>query len=56
MTSSQRVLTGLLADSCQPLLWAAAYLINGRCSDDGDDEAEMARRLPRLTALCWPST
>lgn len=22
---------------------------------DFDDRAEMARRLPRLTALCWPS-
>jgi uncharacterized protein DUF4240 len=133
--TAQRVLTGLLADSYQPLLWAAAYLINGGCSDDGfeyfrsgliaqgqnvfersladpdsladeiirtvkpggavireceemlyiawqahiattgkeiprealtvrppdlefwdfDDRAEMARRLPRLTALCWPS-
>jgi hypothetical protein len=23
---------------------------------DFEDRAEMARRLPRLTALCWPST
>src|SRR5215469_4606306 len=31
----QRVLSGLLADSYQTSLWAAAYLINGGCSDDG---------------------
>jgi len=138
IVTAQRVLSGLLADSYQTPLWAAAYLINGGCSDDGfedfrgwliaqgrqvfeqsrsdpdslaelpvigppgigrppieceemlyiarhghfaatgesvpleaitlrhpypeldfdwdfDDRVEMARRLPRLTALCWPS-
>lgn len=138
IVTAQRVLSGLLADSYQALLWAAGYLINGGCSDDGfeyfrgwliargrqvfeqvladpdslaelrvigpprigrppfeceemmyiarqgyfaatgeevpleavtfrhpypaledfwdfDDRAEMARRLPRLTGLCWPS-
>jgi hypothetical protein len=135
--TAQRVLWGLLAESYQTMLWAAAYLINGGCSDDGfeyfrcwliaqgrqvfeqsrvdpdslaelpvvgppgigrpqiecedmlyiaqrayfaatgeqlprdvmrtrlpelqddwdfDDRAEMTRRLPRLTARCWPST
>jgi hypothetical protein len=33
--AAQRVLSGLLAESYQTLLWAAAYVINGGCSDDG---------------------
>jgi Protein of unknown function (DUF4240) len=35
IVAAERVLSGLLADSYQILLWAAAYLINGGCSDDG---------------------
>jgi Protein of unknown function (DUF4240) len=33
--AAQRVLTGLMAASYRKPLWAAAYLINGGCSDDG---------------------
>ena len=31
------VLSGLMADSYRTPLWAAAYVINGGCSDDGFD-------------------
>jgi hypothetical protein len=33
--AADRVLWGLLADSYRAPLWAAAYVINGGCSDDG---------------------
>jgi Protein of unknown function (DUF4240) len=36
--AAQRVLSSLLAESYQTLLWAAAYLINGGCSDDGFED------------------
>ncbi|MET9736299.1 DUF4240 domain-containing protein [Streptomyces sp. NPDC006458] len=35
--AAQRVLRELLADSYTNPLWAAAYIINGGCSDDGFD-------------------
>ena len=37
IVAAQRVLSGLMADSYRTALWAAAYLINGGCSDDGFD-------------------
>jgi hypothetical protein len=37
IVASQQVLWDLLAHSYQHPLWAAAYLINGGCSDDGFD-------------------
>jgi hypothetical protein len=65
--AAEHALYELLGDSYLLRLWAAAYLINGGCSDDGftmrhpeldkawdfdfDDQEEMARRLPKLTAL-----
>jgi len=33
--SADEVLWGLMADSYRLSLWAAAYLVNGGCSDDG---------------------
>jgi Protein of unknown function (DUF4240) len=33
--AAEQVLWGLMADSYRRPLWAAAYLINGGCSDDG---------------------
>lgn len=35
IVSAQRALSGLMAASYRNRLWAAAYLINGGCSDDG---------------------
>ena len=35
IVSADEVLWGLLADSYRHPLWAAAYLVNGGCSDDG---------------------
>ena len=35
IVSAQRVLSGLMAASYRNRLWAAGYLINGGCSDDG---------------------
>jgi hypothetical protein len=35
IVSADEVLWGLMADSYRNPLWAAAYLINGGCSDDG---------------------
>lgn len=35
--AAQQVLWDLMADSCTNPLWAAAYVINGGCSDDGFD-------------------
>ena len=37
IVAAQRVLSGLMADSYRTALWAAAYVINGGCSDDGFD-------------------
>jgi hypothetical protein len=37
IVAAQQVLWDLLASSYQNPLWAAAYLINGGCSDDGFD-------------------
>jgi Protein of unknown function (DUF4240) len=37
IVAAEGVLSGLMADSYQTLLWAAAYVINGGCSDDGFD-------------------
>jgi hypothetical protein len=37
ITAAQQVLWDLMADSYRNLLWAAAYLLNGGCSDDGFD-------------------
>ena len=37
IVAAQQVLWDLLAESYQNPLWAAAYLINGGCSDDGFD-------------------
>ncbi|MGW6981359.1 DUF4240 domain-containing protein [Streptomyces sp. NPDC054932] len=37
MAQAQQVLWDLLAESYRAPLWAAAYLINGGCSDDGFD-------------------
>ncbi|MGW1763732.1 DUF4240 domain-containing protein [Streptomyces sp. NPDC002073] len=37
MKAAQQTLWDLLADSYRSPLWAAAYLINGGCSDDGFD-------------------
>ena len=37
IVAAQRILSGILADSYRNPLWAAAYLINGGCSDDGFD-------------------
>jgi hypothetical protein len=37
IVAAQQVLWDLLAHSYQHPLWAAAYLINGGCSDDGFD-------------------
>ncbi|WP_455569765.1 DUF4240 domain-containing protein [Streptomyces werraensis] len=37
IVAAQQVLWDLMADSCTNPLWAAAYLINGGCSDDGFD-------------------
>lgn len=37
IVASHQVLLGLMADSYRNPLWAAAYVINGGCSDDGFD-------------------
>ncbi|MFD3676130.1 DUF4240 domain-containing protein [Streptomyces sp. NPDC058613] len=37
IAAAQQVLWDLLADSYRSPLWAAAYVINGGCSDDGFD-------------------
>ncbi|WP_030755054.1 MULTISPECIES: DUF4240 domain-containing protein [unclassified Streptomyces] len=37
MAAAQQVLWDLLAESYRAPLWAAAYVINGGCSDDGFD-------------------
>jgi hypothetical protein len=37
IVAAQRVLSGLMAHSYRTPLWAAAYVINGGCSDDGFD-------------------
>jgi Protein of unknown function (DUF4240) len=37
IVSAERVLSGLMAESYRTSLWAAAYVINGGCSDDGFD-------------------
>ena len=37
IVAAERVLSGLMADSYRTPLWAAAYVINGGCSDDGFD-------------------
>jgi hypothetical protein len=37
IVASDQVLWGLMADSYWNPLWAAAYVINGGCSDDGFD-------------------
>ncbi|WP_328673651.1 DUF4240 domain-containing protein [Streptomyces sp. NBC_00328] len=37
IVAAQQVLWGLMADSYTNPLWAAAYVINGGCSDDGFD-------------------
>ncbi|MBT2404034.1 MULTISPECIES: DUF4240 domain-containing protein [unclassified Streptomyces] len=37
IAAAQQVLWDLLADSYRAPLWAAAYVINGGCSDDGFD-------------------
>ncbi|APU41270.1 DUF4240 domain-containing protein [Streptomyces sp. TN58] len=37
IAAAQQVLWDLLAESYRSPLWAAAYLINGGCSDDGFD-------------------
>ncbi|MFF4153768.1 DUF4240 domain-containing protein [Streptomyces sp. NPDC001651] len=37
IVAAERALWGLMADSYTTPLWAAAYLINGGCSDDGFD-------------------
>ncbi len=37
IVASDQVLWGLMADSYRNPLWAAAYVINGGCSDDGFD-------------------
>ncbi|WP_420080184.1 DUF4240 domain-containing protein [Streptomyces sp. JL4002] len=37
VAAAQQVLWDLLADSYRSPLWAAAYVINGGCSDDGFD-------------------
>ncbi|MEZ0112856.1 hypothetical protein ABH920_006880 [Catenulispora sp. EB89] len=37
ITAADQVLWQLMADSFQDSLWAAAYVINGGCSDDGFD-------------------
>lgn len=35
LQSFDQIINELLCESYRPLLWAAAYLINGGCSDDG---------------------
>jgi Protein of unknown function (DUF4240) len=35
IVSADEFLRGLMADSYRDPLWAAAYLVNGGCSDDG---------------------
>jgi hypothetical protein len=35
IVAAQQALWDLMADSCTKPLWAAAYVINGGCSDDG---------------------
>ncbi|MFE3493421.1 DUF4240 domain-containing protein [Streptomyces sp. NPDC059175] len=37
ITTAQQTLWDLMADSYQNPLWAAAYVVNGGCSDDGFD-------------------
>lgn len=37
IAAAQQVLWDLLAESYRSPLWAAAYVINGGCSDDGFD-------------------
>jgi hypothetical protein len=37
ITTAQQTLWDLMADSYQNRLWAAAYVVNGGCSDDGFD-------------------
>lgn len=37
IVAAQQILWDLMADSYRHPLWAAAYLINGGCSDDGFD-------------------
>jgi hypothetical protein len=35
--AAEQVLSGLMAESYRVALWAAAYLVNGGCSEDGFD-------------------
>ncbi|MER6759523.1 MULTISPECIES: DUF4240 domain-containing protein [Amycolatopsis] len=37
IVAAQQIVCDLLADSYRGSLWAAAYLVNGGCSDDGFD-------------------
>ncbi|WP_308307228.1 DUF4240 domain-containing protein [Streptomyces sp. ISL-10] len=37
ITAAQQTLWDLMADSYRNPLWAAAYVVNGGCSDDGFD-------------------
>jgi hypothetical protein len=37
IVAAQRILSGVMAGSYRNPLWAAAYVINGGCSDDGFD-------------------
>ncbi len=37
IVAAEEVLSGLMAESYRVALWAAAYLANGGCSDDGFD-------------------
>jgi hypothetical protein len=37
ITAAQQILWDLMADSYRNPLWAAAYVLNGGCSDDGFD-------------------
>ncbi|MFE6787845.1 DUF4240 domain-containing protein [Streptomyces sp. NPDC057680] len=60
----ERALRGLMVDSYTNPLWAAAYIANGGCSDDGfdyfrgwrlhNDRAERRIRLRRDRELCAP--
>ncbi|MEV0092477.1 DUF4240 domain-containing protein [Streptomyces sp. NPDC050738] len=37
IVAAQRIIWDLMAESYQAPLWAAAYVMNGGCSDDGFD-------------------
>jgi hypothetical protein len=50
IVAAERVLSTLLADSYRAQLWAAAYVINGGCSDDGFD---YFRGWLRLSSSAW---